>query len=101
MNQAPVNLVNPVLRQRLDSRREQSKHELMKHPAVQAMLNGQPLLDVYKRYLLNVFHYARHSAVVIGLAGARAIHRSPAVGAYLLHHATEEVGHECWAQSDL
>lgn len=55
----------------------------------------------YARYLENVWHYAQHSAVVIGLAGARCVATHPKLADYLLHHAREELGHEEWALADL
>jgi pyrroloquinoline quinone (PQQ) biosynthesis protein C len=68
---------------------------------VYGLLNGEPNMESYKRYLLDVRSYAVHSPVVIGLAGSRATQTNRGVGAYLLHHATEEVGHEDWAAADL
>jgi pyrroloquinoline quinone (PQQ) biosynthesis protein C len=55
----------------------------------------------YIAYLSNVYHYAQHSATVIGMAGARAVVRNPELARYLLHHADEELGHEQWALDDL
>jgi pyrroloquinoline quinone (PQQ) biosynthesis protein C len=55
----------------------------------------------YARYLENVWHYAQHSAVVIGTAGARCVPTHPKLADYLLHHARQELGHEEWALSDL
>jgi pyrroloquinoline quinone (PQQ) biosynthesis protein C len=70
-------------------------------PAVQQILNGQPALASYKAYLTDVWHYAQHSAAVIGLAGARCVADNPMLADYLLHHAREELGHEKWALDDL
>lgn len=55
----------------------------------------------YARYLTNVWHYAQHSATVIGLAGTRCVLSHPPLAQYLLHHALEELGHEQWALDDL
>jgi hypothetical protein len=55
----------------------------------------------YARYLENVWHYAQHSSVVIGTAGARCVTTHPKLADYLLHHAREELGHEEWALADL
>lgn len=55
----------------------------------------------YARYLVNVYHYAQHSPRVISLAASRAVETHPALAAYLMRHATEEIGHEQWAYSDL
>ncbi|TDI41303.1 MAG: hypothetical protein E2P02_15080 [Acidobacteria bacterium] len=57
--------------------------------------------EVYARYLTNVWHYAVHSAVVIGMAGARCVPENPKLGDYLLKHAREELGHDLWALQDL
>jgi hypothetical protein len=55
----------------------------------------------YAGYLVNVFHYARHSAQVIALAGSRSVEEYPELAAYYFRHAAEELGHERWALSDL
>jgi len=55
----------------------------------------------YQRYLTNVWHYAQHSATVIGLAGTRCVLSHPPLAQYLLHHALEELGHDQWALDDL
>jgi hypothetical protein len=68
---------------------------------VTGLLEGRPRMDSYARYLLDVRAYAVHSPTVIGLAGSRATQSNRGVGSYLLHHATEEVGHEDWAVEDL
>ncbi len=56
---------------------------------------------VYARYLMNVWHYAQHSAIIIGTAGARCVTADPELAHYLLHHAREELGHDQWALDDL
>lgn len=56
---------------------------------------------LYERYLTNVWHYAQHSATVIGLAGTRCVLSHPPLAQYLLHHALEELGHDQWALDDL
>jgi heme oxygenase len=65
------------------------------------VLSGEGSREVYTKYLMNVWHYAQHSAIVIGMAGARAVARAPELADYLLHHAREELGHEQWALDDL
>lgn len=70
-------------------------------PAVRSLFGGRPNPEGYKAYLINVWHYARHSATVIGLAGARCVSAHPALANYLFHHAREELGHERWAVEDL
>jgi hypothetical protein len=69
--------------------------------AVSKLLSGDSAIKVYGHYLSNVWHYAQHSAIVIGMAGARAVPRNPKMADYLLHHAREELGHEQWALEDL
>jgi pyrroloquinoline quinone (PQQ) biosynthesis protein C len=81
--------------------RQRVLHELTGIEAIQAVLAGKPDLAVYTRYLINVFHYACHSAEVIALAGARCTRSHPGASQYLLHHAREEMGHELWALDDL
>ena len=67
----------------------------------QRIMEGGLDKNLYAGYLVNVYHYAQHSPKVIGMAGARAANTHPELAAYLLHHATEEIGHERWARSDL
>jgi pyrroloquinoline quinone (PQQ) biosynthesis protein C len=70
-------------------------------PAVRSFLGGRPSLAAYRTYLINVWHYAQHSATVIGLAGSRCVARNRPIANYLFHHAKEELGHELWALEDL
>jgi len=86
---------------RLVALRQSSRKRIMDGTLIARILEGAPPKHSYIRYLKNVYLYAIHSAVVIGLAGARAVHRSPPVAAYLLHHATEKTGNEARAFSDL
>ncbi len=69
--------------------------------ALTGILSGERSREIYIEYLMNVWHYAQHSAVVIGMAGARAVPENPKLADYLLHHAREELGHEQWALQDL
>lgn len=68
---------------------------------VQQALAGRLDRALYVAYLTNVYHYARHSATVIALAGARTVGRHPELARYLIHHADEELGHDQWALDDL
>jgi pyrroloquinoline quinone (PQQ) biosynthesis protein C len=65
------------------------------------LISGTLSQQIYIRYLLNVYHYAQHSPKVIALASARCLGSHPDVASYLLHHASEEIGHEQWAYADL
>ena len=55
----------------------------------------------YVRYLLNAYYYAQYSPKIMALAASRCIDSHPDLGAYLLHHANEERGHDLWALEDL
>lgn len=70
-------------------------------PSIQRVLEGQLSKPLYVAYLTNVYHYARHSATVIALAGSRCVGRNDDLAQYLFHHADEELGHEQWALDDL
>jgi hypothetical protein len=70
-------------------------------PLARGILAGEPDRTHYIGYLVNVFHYARHSAQVIALAGSRCVESHPALAEYYFRHAGEELGHERWALSDL
>lgn len=93
--------VNVDIAQQLAALRKSTLEKLTLSPTVGRYLYGSPPRDHYIAYMTNVYHYACHSAVVIGIAGARAVSRCPKVAQYLLHHAIEETGHEAWALSDL
>jgi hypothetical protein len=69
--------------------------------AVQKVLSGSPNINVYQRYLKNVYYYACHSAAVIAVAGSRCVNTHPELAHYLMRHANEELGHERWALNDL
>ena len=48
-----------------------------------------------------VGQYTPHSPKVMALAASRCADTHPELGAYLLHHALEEQGHDEWARQDL
>jgi thiaminase len=96
-----VSGASPEVENQLVSLRRSSLQRLTQTRAVAEVLSGKLSPKSYIRYLMNIFHYATHSAVVIGMAGARAVHKSNKVAQYMLHHAIEETGHEAWALSDL
>ena len=81
--------------------RAKVRSQLSATEPVQAVFEGRLNRGIYARYLTNVWHYAIHSAVVIGMAGARCVPGNPMLGDYLLHHAREELGHDAWALQDL
>ena len=81
--------------------RQQTLRGIIGVDAVAAALDGRIDPALYAAYLANVFHYAQHSAAVIGLAGGRCTRKHPDLARYLLRHAEEELGHEQWALDDL
>jgi len=85
----------------LAAMRSESLERLKASGVFQSLAAGEVDRRAYARYLVNVYHYAQHSPQVISLAAARAVKSHPALAAYLMHHATEEIGHEQWAYSDL
>lgn len=85
----------------LQNIRERVRTALTEVPGVRDVLSGNLNPDYYARYLTNVWHYAQHSAAVIGLAGSRCVGSHPKLAEYLMHHALEELGHEAWALDDL
>ena len=70
--------------------RAKVRSQLSATEPVQAVFEGRLNRGIYARYLTNVWHYAIHSAVVIGMAGARCVPGNPMLGDYLLPHAREE-----------
>jgi heme oxygenase len=87
--------------ERLEQLRGQVRAALLGLDGIQAVVDGKADPAFYRRYLENVWHYAQHSSVVIGLAGSRCVNSHPALAQYLLHHALEELGHDEWALEDL
>jgi len=49
----------------------------------------------------DVYCYAQHSSQVIAIAGSRLALSHPNMAEYLFRHASEELGHDEWAKSDL
>jgi heme oxygenase len=87
--------------EQLANLRRDTLERVRRNPVFARVMEGSDVRDIYIRFLKNVYHYATHSAIVIGMAGARTVRRSTRVAQYLLHHAIEETGHEAWAMSDL
>ena len=81
--------------------RSQVRESILGIDGIKDLMAGKPDPLLYIHYLTNVWHYAQHSATVIGLAGSRCVKRHPKLADYLLHHAQEELGHEQWALDDL
>ena len=81
--------------------RKKVREGLQQSAAIKPFLEGRGDLEVYKRYLINVYKYAQHSAKIIAMAAARCINSHPELGKYLLHHSEEEEGHDKWALADL
>ena len=80
---------------------EQVVREVQGSELVGAIAHGSIRREQYTAYLTDVYHYACHSAQVIGLAGSRMVRSHPQLADYLFSHAREELGHEHWATSDL
>ena len=74
---------------------------LLKSPLPCAFAEGTATRHQYCAYMIDVYHYARHSSQVIGMAASRLVLSHPKMAAYLLRHAEEELGHDVWASSDL
>jgi heme oxygenase len=85
----------------LNRLRTRVRDEILDQPIVRALFAGSLDRAAYARYLENVWHYAQHSAIVIGLAGTRCVATHPELADYLLRHAREELGHDGWALDDL
>lgn len=85
----------------LSKRRADVRERILRQSGVRDVLAQKTDPRLYARYLTNVWHYAQHSSIVIGLAGARCVPKHPRLADYLLHHAREELGHDQWALDDL
>lgn len=87
--------------QMLESFRADNINRIQSTKLVKSILGGKPKRQHYMGYLIDVYNYAQHSPTVIAVAGSRCIKTHPELGQYLFRHASEEVGHEQWALSDL
>jgi pyrroloquinoline quinone (PQQ) biosynthesis protein C len=85
----------------LPAMRKQVVEELLRTRIVQSVLDGTVDRDAYARYLVNAYNYAQYSPRVMALGASRALATHPELASYLLHHATEETGHDLWALADL
>ena len=84
--------------------RKQVDTELRETRIVSLLLSGtdpDTFLDLYATYLVNAGWYARFSPELMAAGGGRLINANRPLGAYLLHHADEEAGHDQWARDDL
>ena len=75
--------------------------ELLQTRALRQVMAGTMDRAGYIRYLLNVFHYAQYSPVVMAIAASHCLLTHPELASYLLRHAQEETGHDVWAAEDL
>lgn len=73
----------------------------MSNALVRALMARRVTRPEYVAYMTDVYSYAKHSSQVIALAGSRLVLSHPRLAEYLFHHATEELGHDEWAASDL
>jgi pyrroloquinoline quinone (PQQ) biosynthesis protein C len=73
----------------------------MSSAPISALFSGEITRTQYKAYMVDVYHYASHSAQVISIAGSRLASSRRELASYLFEHAQEELGHELWARSDL
>ena len=85
----------------LNQIRARMRGDILQQKIVRDLFEGNLDPAAYVRYLENIWYYAQHSSIVIGLAGARAVSSHPKLADYLLHHAREELGHDEWALEDL
>ena len=85
----------------LEKLRASVRDGIMSDSGVAELMTTKADPKFYARYLENVWHYAQHSATVIGLAGTRCVLSHPPLAQYLMHHALEELGHDAWALQDL
>lgn len=85
----------------LDALRRETVAELKDCRIVEEVLAGRSRQEDYVAYLINVYHYARFSPVIMAAAAARTSQTYPELSLYLLRHAAEEQGHDTWALDDL
>lgn len=85
----------------LDELRSSTASQLKEVKAVRSLFDGDPDVQSYIKYLINVYKYAEHSPKVIAMAAARCMSSHRELASYLLHHAEEEKGHDLWALEDL
>ena len=85
----------------LFSMQQTISERLLKSSLPRALAGGTATREQYRAYVVDVYHYARHSSQVIGMSATRLVLSHPKMAAYLFQHAEEELGHDVWAASDL
>jgi pyrroloquinoline quinone (PQQ) biosynthesis protein C len=85
----------------LSSLRHETYENVISSAPIRALSAKMVTRNQYKSYMIDVYHYACHSAQVISIAGSRLVSSHRNMAAYLFEHAQEELGHEQWALSDL
>ena len=80
---------------------QEVSEKVMSSALIHALFSQKATRSQYKNYMIDVYHYARHSSKVIAIAGSRLTLSHPEIASYLLKHAQEELGHDRWAFSDL
>lgn len=81
--------------------RAQVREQLGTTRLIRAVLEGSVTREQYAGYLINVWHYARFSPVIMAQAASRLSMSHPELALYLLSHASDEHGHDDWALRDL
>jgi len=85
----------------LSTLRNRTRERVMSHSLISRVHRRRLEKEQYAGYLSDVYHYAKHSSQVIASAGVRLVSSNRPLAEYLFQHATEEVGHDEWAKSDL
>lgn len=74
---------------------------MLDHPTAHRLRSGDAPQEAVLRILGNIAFQSFHGPTTFALAGARLCVSHPAIGSYLIQHATEEAGHWKWAIDDI
>ncbi len=85
----------------LQELRGATRRAVTSHALFAGLKSGRGTASQYAAYLTDVYHYARHSSIVIASAGVRLVHSHQGLAQYAFRHAAEEIGHDAWAHADL
>lgn len=80
---------------------QSTKDAVLQTEVAQSIKSGSLKIGAYRRYMADVYCYAKHSSQVIATAGSRLVLSHPKLADYLLEHSREELGHDQWAKQDL
>jgi 3-oxoacyl-[acyl-carrier-protein] synthase III len=77
------------------------RKRVLESPLLAQLREGTLTRDHYARFLVEVFHYAKHTPRLLAAAASRLGSECRELAARFLENAREEAGHDLWALADL